>query len=456
MTTATDDIRAFLDRPSDAAQPFDDASWRGLDAERAVEALARLVDTIERIHESGMVLHGMRRGDLHLDVERGRLYLTAAPRVRLIGRLEPEAVWRDARLIGELAYENFMEEDYPGGHQMAALLQERSAMAEMGLLQPGLTQVVAVCVSPYGELALLDMQDLAVALEQLRLELARPLSFRVGSTSTVGNYIFRRNNQDSCGHIVMQSIRGSAKRSVGFFCVADGIGGIQDGERASKLAVEASCLAFGRALGHYGATALSNKPSEFARAIAKVTSQRLALEGEFDAANNRGGTTFTGLVIAGGRVGVGHVGDSRAVLVRDGELIQLTTDHTLANIMKHLGEQATNDAQAEMSHRTISRFLSTGIELELDRIDGFGADARKLAVGGEGEDDIDTVGFEAAPGDLFILTSDGVHDEVPRERLGQLVALHRNDPQGLSNSLVQHALSQVGRDNATALVVLVE
>jgi protein phosphatase len=452
MSQAVDDIRAYLDTPSDAARPFDDASWRRLDAERAVAALIRLVATIDRMHQAGVVLHGIRRDDLYLDAQAARLYLTAAPRVRPAGRLEPEAVWRDARLIGELAYENFMDEDYPGGHQMAALLQERSAMAETGLLQPGLTQVVAVCVSPYGELALLDMQDLAVALDQLRLELDRPLVFRVGSNSTVGNYIFRRNNQDSCGHLVMQSITGSAKRSVGFFCVADGIGGIQDGERASKLAVEESCMAFGRALSHYGATALSQKPSAFARAIAKVTSQRLALEGEFDAAKNRGGTTFTGLVIAGDRVGLGHVGDSRALLVRHGELIQLSYDHTLANIMKHLGEEADSDAQAEMSQRTISRFLSTGIELEAARIDGFGPDAHSLADDG----DLDTVGFKAQPGDLFVLTSDGVHDEVPRERLQQLVALHRNNPQALSDSLVEHALAHVGRDNATALVVLVE
>lgn len=452
MNQKPDDILAFLDTPPSSARPFGDAEWRRLDGAQAVDALLELVETIAEIHRAGMELQGVRRADLQLDAARGRLYLTEAPRLRPVERLEPESVWRDGRLIGELAYENFMDEDYPGGHQMAALLQERSAMAETGLLQPGLTQVVAVCVSPYGELALLDMEDLARALHQLRLELARPLTFRVGSTSTVGNYIFRRNNQDSCGHLVMQSITGSAKRSVGFFCVADGIGGIQDGERASKLAVESSCLAFGRALSHYGATVLSEKPSAVARAIAKVTSQHLALEGEFDTARNRGGTTFTGLVIAGDRVGIGHVGDSRAVLVRGGKITQLTRDHTLARILDNLGEQAASQAQAEMSQRTISRFLSTGIELESSRIDGFGREAAAL----ETDADVDVAGLKVEPGDLFVLTSDGVHDEIGAERLQQLVTLHRHEPQALSNALVQHALSQVGRDNATALVVLVE
>ncbi len=452
MTQTPADVQALLDTPPDAAQPFDDGRWRQLDGRRAVAALRHLVDTIDRVHQAGFELRGVRRADLYIDEARARLCLAQAPRIQPVSRLSAEGVWRDGRLIGELAYENFMDEDYPGGHQMAALLQERSAMAELGLLQPGLTQVVAVCVSPYGELALLDMDDLARALDQLALELAEPLSFRVGTRSTVGNYIFRRNNQDSCGHLVMQSVAGSDKRSIGFFCVADGIGGIRDGERASKLAVESACLAFGRALAHYGATALSTRPAAFARAIAKVTSQRLVLEGEFDAAHNRGGTTFTCMIIGGDRAGIGHVGDSRAVLVRDGGVIQLTRDHTLASILDSLGEAAETDAQAEMSQRTISRFLSTGIELEAERVDGFGPAAQKL----EADADLNTVGFEVQRGDLFALTSDGVHDEIAAERFQQLVALHRRAPQALANAMVEQALAQVGRDNATALVVLVE
>ncbi|MFW6057449.1 MAG: PP2C family protein-serine/threonine phosphatase [Persicimonas sp.] len=452
MNELSQEHRALVDAPCAAARPFDDTTWRRLGPKLAVRALQRLVDKIYAIHEAGFELGGVRRTDLALDAQRGRLYLTEIPRIEAAARLEPESIWRDGRLIGELAYENFMDEDYPGGHQMAALLQERSAMAETGLLQPGLTQVVAACVSPYGELALRKMADLRHALDQLALELSTPRTFDVGASSTVGNYIFRRNNQDSCGHLVMSSIAGSAKKSVGFFCVADGIGGIDDGERASKLAVETACLTFGRAWSHYGADRLEQSPGAFARAIAKVTSQRLALEGEFDASQNRGGTTFTGLVIAGGRAGVGHVGDSRAVLVRGDRLIQLTRDHTLASILERLGEPVGDDAQAETNHRTISRFLSTGIELEADRIDGLSEAAAQLLAA---DAEPDTRGIRVESGDLFVLTSDGVHDEISAEHLQRMAALHRGNPQALSNALVQHSLSRVGRDNATAQVVLV-
>lgn len=447
------ETRALLSAPPPRACAFDDYRWRSLNPQAALAALESLVGALHAAHRAGLSLHGVRRSDLYLDAESERCFVVAAPRLRRVDELSAEVIWRDARLIGELVYENFMGEDYPGGHQMAALLQERSAMAEVGFLQPGLTQLVAACVSPYGELALQSINDLQPSIEQLRLELDSPLSFRTGATSTVGNYIFRRNNQDSCGHIIMRSIAGSAKTTVGFFCVADGIGGIEDGERASKLAVESACLAFGRAWSHYGAEALAERPTAFARAIGQVTSQRLALEGEFDAGQNRGGTTFTGLVLAGGRAGLCHVGDSRAMLVRGTQSVALSTDHTLARIMANLGEAPSSTAQDEANHRTISRFLGTGTELEIERIDGLSraaVDALALEPAAEER------GFDIERGDIFVLTSDGVHDEIPAERFAQLVQLHRHDPQALSNALVQHALSQVGRDNATALVVLVE
>jgi protein phosphatase len=480
MDDSFSNIGAMLDEPPESARPFTDEVWGQVDPRRALDGLQHLVETIARLHREGLELHGVNRRDLALDAATGRLYLINAPRISPAGdsataefasaefattdsattdiektRLGAEAVWRDARIIGELAYENFMGEAYPGGHQMAALLQERGAMAEMGLLQPGLTQVVAACVSPYGELALDDVSELTGALDQLRREIAKPLTFRVGSRSTMGNYVFRRNNQDSCGHLLMQSIIGSTNRSVGFFCVADGIGGIRDGERASQLAVQAGCRAFGRALAHYGGDEVARHPSDFARAIVQVTSQRLALQGEFDPEHNRGGTTFTCLVLAGERAGVGHVGDSRAVLVRDGRILQLTRDHTLASIFRDLGESPATAAEAETSNRTISRFLGTGMELDDSRIDGFSAEfASENDLGASR--DINHVGFRMRSEDLFVLTSDGVHDEVSRERFQQLVAMHRRDPQALVDAMVQQALVQVGRDNATGMAILVE
>ena len=207
----------------------------------AVAALRTLAAVIGQLHDAKAWLHGLKRGELLFDANASRLYIAAMPRLHVNERPSIEAPWRDMRLVGELAYENFVEDDYPGGHQMAAILQDRSAIADLGVVFPGLPQLLAGCVSPYGDLAYSNCGDLERGLDQLQLELTRSWSFRVGSASTVGNYIFRKNNQDSCGHIAFQSICGSEKVSLGFFCVADGIGGIQDGERASRhIALEAT------------------------------------------------------------------------------------------------------------------------------------------------------------------------------------------------------------------------
>jgi protein phosphatase len=237
--------------------------------------------------------------------------------------------------------------------------------------------------------------------------------------------------------------------NLGFFCVADGIGGIQDGEHAGRLAVETACQSFARGWAHYGADEIIARPFAFAKTIAKVVGQRLALEGEFAPGTNRGGTTFSGIVIAGRRAGICHVGDSRVALIRKGKCYQLTDDHTLATILVRLGELTPEEAEKnDLSQRTISRFLSTSAEVETSRIDGLGRD---LDLPGA-----DPHGFEIQRGDLFVLTSDGSHGEFTEELLLEFVQEFDGDPQSLCDALVQNALDRMGRDNSTALAVLVE
>lgn len=451
-TESDDHHTVLLEGPPRSALPFDDVDWRSLGQAKAVHGLRTLTHSIGQLHAASGWLHGLKRRELLLDHDTGDLYVAAMP--RLHSNLHPsvEAPWRDMRLTGELAYENFIDDKYPGGHQMASILQDRVAIGDLGIVFPGLPQMLAGCVSPYGDLAYSGTNDLVAGLDQLELELARPWSFQVGAASTVGNYIFRKNNQDSCGHIAVQSICGSRKVSLGFFCVADGIGGIQDGERASRLAVEAACEAFGRGWANYGAERLIEHPVQFARSVAKVVGQRLALEGEFEPDNNRGGTTFSGLLIAGDRAAVCHVGDSRVMLVRDGELIALTHDHTLASILIKLGELTESEAEDhELSQRTISRFLSTSTEVELDRVDNFGPAAVRAF--GEG---IATHGMQVKPGDLYVLTSDGAHGELTQQQFARLIDEFLEQPQELCDAVVQNALSRIGRDNSTILVVRVE
>ena len=432
---------------------FDIWKWRNLPAHHCVRALAGLARTVGAIHDAGWTLDGIHRGELLFDASTSRLVVGTIPRLRPLDD-EPETIWRDIRVFAALAYENFLELEYPGGHQLVSLLQDRTAMMETGITAPGLAQVLAGCVTPYGDLAYQSVDDLVVGLDHLAAELSRPRTLRVASRSTLGNYIFRQNNQDSCGHVVIDTTCGSRATQMGFFCVADGIGGIADGERASSLAVRTANAAFVRAWSHYDAENLRAYPSAFARAIAQVTSQRLALEGNFAPQANRGGTTFTGLFLAGDRGGLCHVGDSRAVLIRDGRLIALTRDHTLASILEDLGESDEEVNRDEANHRTIARFFSTGVELEEQRIDGLRQDTAQQL--GLDDDQRSLGGFTVRRGDLFVLTSDGAHGEVSDAELIRLAALHGDDPGRLCEAIVDRALAKIGRDNATVVAVVIE
>lgn len=437
-----------FEAPGPEFRPFLDSVWLDEDHEHGVRALLELTHAIGELHQRHSWVQGLRRENLFYDPAQHKVRVVAMPRFHKARKPALEAPWRDMRLIGELIFELFCRKSYPGGHEMAALLQEKDGLKGTSAIFPGLPQVLAGCVSPYGDLAYVETSDLLEGLRQLQVELSRPISLVVGATSSVGNYIFRKNNQDSCGYLVLHSAGGSHKSTAGFFCVADGIGGIQDGERASRLAVETACAAFARAWAHYGVEYIEKNPDDLAKKIVKVVGQRLTVEGEFDPQNNRGGTTFSSLVVAGRRLGIGHVGDSRVMLVRNGELYPLTEDHTLASILTRLGELTPEQAQkSDVSQRTISRFLSTSNEVENDRIDGLNPQFIE-GLGGS---------FEVVlkRGDVFILTSDGAHGEVTDAEFLEYAMALFEDPQKLCDVVVGLALERMGRDNATAIAVTV-
>lgn len=447
VETATEAF-LLLDGYTEDHRKFEDLTWRNLERLDAVESLICLAEALGQLHRVHGWIQGIRRPNLLFDAVNNRLLVAAMPRFHLARKPAIEAAWRDMRLLGELAFEVFAQEAYPGGHEMASMLQAKGGLAGLEVNFPGVPQLLAGCVSPYGDLAYVDTQDLLEGLEQVRHELTRPLQLNIGQVSTVGNYIFRKNNQDSCGYVQLQSICGSRKFTGGFFCVADGIGGIQDGERASGQAVNTACAAFARSWVHYPLDELQSRPTQLARKIVKVVGQQLAVDGELDPHNNRGGTTFSSVVIAGRYAGVAHVGDSRAYLIRGGRIRPLTHDHTLANILTRLNELTPEQAMKnDVAQRTISRFLSTSAEVEWDRIDGLSLELTA--------DLGDEERIEIFPGDIFILTSDGAHGEVEDHEILAFSKEHEDDPQQISESIAQLALVRLGRDNVTVLTVVV-
>lgn len=445
-----DGERFSLWRGPEHVVPTSQFSWKSVQTTQAIEALELLAWTIDAIHDEGFELVDLRPQDLLWDEAREMFWIAAVPTARRISTITPDVVWRDIQALASLLFEHLTDTPYPGARDLTTILQSREAQARAGLNQPGFVQILAGACAPSGDARYERAYEMGQALDQLLTETHHPLTVHVGARSTVGNHVFRRNNQDSCGHVMTQTIMGSKARTYGFFCVADGVGGVEGGERASNVAVQEACRAFSRAWANMPPEELVSRPTDLARGIAKVVSQTLAMHGEFVPQMNKGGTTFTGVLLADEYLGLAHVGDSWAGLVREGKLTTLTREHTLAAILKETDNKTM--PVDHVSHRTVSRSMDTSREIEVSRIDGFCQKAqRALHI----LPDSSQQGLQVQRGDLVLLASDGLFAELKHADIVSEIARYEGNPQALCDALVLRALDAITRDNITVMALLV-
>jgi protein phosphatase len=203
--------------------------------------------------------------------------------------------------------------------------------------------------------------------------------------------------------------------------VADGVGGAAAGEVASATAAYAvAAVALGR-LGQPAGQVVAEA------ALAARDNIRLGIQRDL----NRLGmaTTLTMVVCDGQQVALGHVGDSRAYLLHDGVLRQLSTDHTY---VQHLIDTGGLSPEARASHPWRNVVLRS--------VDG--------DPDGPG---IDVVPLDLAVGDRLLLCSDGLTDLVDDARIGE--ALRSEDAEDAASVLTEAALHAGGRDNITCIVL---
>jgi serine/threonine protein phosphatase PrpC len=207
------------------------------------------------------------------------------------------------------------------------------------------------------------------------------------------------------------------------FAVADGMGGAQAGEVASALAA--------------GALEESGANGGGERRVAELiqeANRRVHERATTDAATAGMGTTITAaLVEPDGRVVFGHVGDSRAYLLRDGTLEQLTNDHTLVAELVRRGELSPGEAQVHPQRSVITRALGTDPDV-----------------------DVDTFAVDAQPGDIFLICSDGLSSMVDSRDIEEILRKNRADLAGASKALIQAANRGGGEDNITAVLFAVD
>jgi len=204
------------------------------------------------------------------------------------------------------------------------------------------------------------------------------------------------------------------------FAVADGVGGAQAGEIASRIAAATLEERPAGSLGTDTLTALILEANDriYTRAL-----------GDPEAAGM--GTVVTALLVdeTAGTVSVGHVGDSRAYRIRDGVLEQLTPDHSLVGELLRAGRLSTEEAEQHPHRSVITR-----------------------AVGTEPIVEVHTEMLDALPGDLYLICSDGLTDLVRDEVILELIAAAEDDPEVAVQSLVDAANSAGGIDNITVVL----
>jgi len=201
------------------------------------------------------------------------------------------------------------------------------------------------------------------------------------------------------------------------FAVADGMGGAQAGEVASRLA--ASALEEDS----------TNLPGlERVDALIQEANRRIYDRATTDPSASGMGTTMTVAVVEGMNVVIGHVGDSRAYLVRGDTMEQLTEDHSLVNELLKSGKLSEEEAHVHPQRSVITR-----------------------AVGTDPDVDVDAFTIEAEDGDVFLLCSDGLTDMVEDVDILELVDRNRGDLEKAVRALVQLANKEGGEDNITAV-----
>lgn len=244
------------------------------------------------------------------------------------------------------------------------------------------------------------------------------LTLNIGKCTLLGNY--RENNEDS--------IEVKQFPDMVLSIVADGMGGQAAGEVASRCAVDAIPRELRRLLP--SATNVEDIKAAIRKAVVKANEEIISI-GLHDAERRNMGTT---VVLAAWRRGqemfITNVGDSRAYLIRNGKITQLTIDHSLAEALVQAKTISPEEAKNHRFSHVLWKYLGT-------KEVGQGPEVHALTV---------------QPGDLFLLCSDGLSGAVSDEQLLAFVSQH-TDVQECADGLGQFALESGSRDNVSCILI---
>ena len=248
------------------------------------------------------------------------------------------------------------------------------------------------------------------------------LDVQFGQASDFGK--IRTNNEDAMGSFIPSS-RQQARSHGYLFAVADGVGGMDLGEVASSTAITVMAEEFGKA--QAGTMLISLLPRLIQHANAAVHDCTLASEYR----GKKMATTLVACALRYDQAIVSHIGDSRCYLVRNGKARQVTQDHTLVNEQRKMGLITADEIADSDSRHVLIRSL--GPEMFVSP---------------------DTSAITLQPGDILVLSTDGLHDEMKEDMIAEIVS-QKKDMNEIARELVAKAVEIDGGDNTTAQVIRV-
>ena len=250
--------------------------------------------------------------------------------------------------------------------------------------------------------------------------------FQVGHSQSIG--LVRIHNEDSLFALSGAMAGNGSAPDFGLFLVADGMGGHRQGERASAIATQAVA----REIGHH---VFSGKFEETLD-VTEMTGFENLMQTALQKCNDNvtatvpsGGTTVTAAMLLGGYAIIGHVGDSRAYLLEDENMTQLTTDHSLVQQLQDLGEITTEQAANHPQRNVLLRAVGQG--------NGLQADVTRHSL---------------RPGARLLLCSDGLWGSLDDAHMREIIS-QSVDVQGACDRLVTAANRAGGADNITTILV---
>ncbi len=205
------------------------------------------------------------------------------------------------------------------------------------------------------------------------------------------------------------------------FVVADGMGGAQAGEVASRIAVEA----------FQGGLPDGGEPELELADLAQQANARIHELSHSNSEQAGMGTTLTAVYVGELDIAIAHVGDSRAYCLRDGELLKLTDDHSLVDELIRQGRLTPEEAVEHPQRSVITR-----------------------ALGPEGVVEVDTRSFRGRAGDIYLICSDGLTTMLTEQEIAVLLSAHASLRES-GEALIAAANAAGGRDNITVVLLRV-